>query len=164
MGPPGHFAIGLAAKPLAPKLPLWLLLAATELFDVLFFVFQALGLEKAAVSTSTMEQGVVITSLGSIPWSHGLFMCVVWSAAAGVIAYLVYRDRRTSVILGLVMFSHWVLDFVVHLPDLPLFFDNSPLLGLGLWGSGLGYILSWVLEIVLLAGGIAVYAAYRKRN
>ena len=151
MGPPGHFAIGLAVKPAAPKAPLWVLLVASELPDLLFFAFQAFGIEKTSVSATSLGRGVEILTPGSIPWSHGLFMAVVWSVAAAAIAYLFYRDRRTSGLLGLTVLSHWVLDFVVHLPDLPLSFEGSPLLGLALWGSGPGLIVSGILEVTLFA-------------
>ena len=164
MGPPGHFGIGLAAKPAAPKAPLWVLLVATEVPDMLYFAFHAAGIESAAVSTTDFSQGVEILSPGSIPWSHGLFMCVVWSVVAAAIAFLFFRDRRTSVVIGLMVFSHWVLDFIVHVPDLPLLFDGSPLVGLGLWGSGPGLIISGILEVGLFAGGLVIYLVSRKRT
>ena len=91
-------------------------------------------------------------------------MCLVWAVVAAALAFLFYRDRRTSIVIGLVVLSHWVLDFIVHLPDLPLLFDGSPLVGLGLWGSGPGVIISIILEFVLLGGGIAVYWISRKRT
>jgi len=164
MGPPGHFAIGLAAKPVAPKAPLWVLLLATELPDLLFFAFQAAGIEYVAVSTTDFGRGVQILSPGSMPWSHGLFMCLVWSVVAAAIAFLFYRGRRTSIVIGLMVFSHWVLDFIVHAPDLPLLFSGSPLVGLGLWGSGPGLIISVILEFLLLGGGLAIYLVTRKRT
>jgi hypothetical protein len=83
---------------------------------------------------------------------------------AAVIAYLVYRDRRASSMIGLVVFSHWVLDFIVHAPDLPLLFKDSPKVGLGLWTSGTGLIISVILEFALLAGGFAIYMAARKQK
>jgi hypothetical protein len=164
MGPPGHLAIGFAAKPAAPKAPLWVLLVATEVPDLLFFAFQAVGIENAGISTTDFDQGVQILSPGSIPYSHGLFMCMVWSVVAVAIAFLFYRDRRTSIVIGLMVFSHWMLDFIVHVPDLPLLFDGSPLVGLGLWASGPGLIISGILEFVLLTGGIAIYLVTRKRT
>jgi hypothetical protein len=91
-------------------------------------------------------------------------MSIVWSVVAAVITYLIVRDRRTSSVTGLVVFSHWVLDFIVHLPDLPLFLDGFPKLGLGMWATGPGLIASGILEIALLAGGISVYLATRKRR
>jgi hypothetical protein len=73
MGPPGHFAIGLAAKPAVPKAPLWALLAATEVLDLLAFGFMAIGIEHGAPEPS-------------LAWWHGLFMSAVWSALSGAIA------------------------------------------------------------------------------
>jgi len=164
MGPPGHLALGLAAKGVVPKASLWVLLAASEVPDLLFFVFKAAGIENEGVSTTNLAQGVRILSPGSIPWSHGLFMCLVWSVVAAAIAFIHYRDRRTSTVVGLLVFSHWVLDFIVHVPDLPLLFEGSPLVGLGLWASGPGLIVSGILEFVLLAGGLAIYLVARIRT
>jgi hypothetical protein len=161
---PGHFAIAFAAKPVAPRAPLWTLLVASETLDLLCFGCVAIGLEKFGVTQVSIADGIKILTPGSIPWSHGLFMSLVWSALVAVVAYLVFRDRRASGVLGLVVFSHWVLDFIVHLPDLPLFFDGSPKVGLGLWATGPGLIVSGVLEVVLLAGGLAIYVVTRKRN
>jgi hypothetical protein len=164
MGPPGHLGIGFAAKRVAPKAPLWILLVATEVLDLLSFLFMAAGIESLGVTSIDLSRGIQYLSPASVPWSHGLLMSVVWSVLAGAIAYLVYRDRRTGVVLGLVVSGHWVLDLIVHLPDLPLLFDGSPLLGLGLWGSGPGLVISGILELVLLAGGIAIYMVTRKRK
>jgi hypothetical protein len=161
---PGHFAIAFAAKPVAPKTPLWALLVASDALDLLCFGFAAAGIENFGVSTSDIAQGVRILTPASIPWSHGLFMSLVWSVVAAVIAYLIYRDRRTSSVVGLVVFSHWVLDFIVHPGELPLLFNGSPMVGLGLWTSGPGLIISIILEFALLAGGIALYLFARKRR
>jgi hypothetical protein len=161
---PGHLAIGFAAKPAAPKAPLWILLVATEVFDLLTFGFEAIGIETFASSRTDLNQGVIISSPASIPWSHGLFMCIVWSLLAAAITFLIYRERRTSAVIGLVVFSHWVLDFIVHPPELPILFNGSPTLGLGLWSSGTGLIISIILELSLLAGGIAIYLVVRKRK
>lgn len=162
MGPPGHLGLGFAAKRVAPKLPLWLLLLASELLDLLCFVFMAAGMERTAITTVGLVQGITIVSPGTVPWSHGLFITVIWSMVAAAITYIFMQDQRSSIVIGLLVFSHWILDFVVHLPDLPLFFDASPLLGLGLWGSGPGLVISGILEIVVLFGGIVVYLRWKK--
>jgi membrane-bound metal-dependent hydrolase YbcI (DUF457 family) len=161
---PGHLGIGLAAKPAAPKAPLWVLLVASEGLDLLSFGFIAIGMEKMAVSQTDFAHGVQTITPGSIPWSHGLFMSLVWSLLFGALAYLAFRDRRTSIVIAAVVFSHWVLDLIVHPPDLPLLFEGSPVVGLGLWTSGPGLVVSLLLEIVLLAGGIAIYIRTRKRK
>jgi hypothetical protein len=160
MGPAGHLAVGFAAKPAAPKAPLWVLLLATEVLDLLSFAFRTIGIEKASLSLTDFLQGKIVLS---VPWSHGLVMSVVWSALASAIAFLIYRERRTASVIGLVVFSYWMLDFVVHPPDLPLLFAGSPMVGLGLWASGPGRIISFILEFALLAGGIAIHLSTRKR-
>ena len=164
MGPPGHFGIAFAAKPIAPKAPLWMLLVASEALDFLSFLFITIGVEKMAVTQFDFQNGLRFVSEASVPWSHGLFMSIVWSLLFLAVAYLFFRDWKAGGMIGLVTFSHWILDFIVHPPDLPVLFRNSPLLGLGLWTSGPGFILSVVLEFVLLGVGIAIYITYRKRN
>ena len=88
---------------------------------------------------------------------------MVWSVLAAAIAYLFSRDRRTSIAIGALVFSHWVLDFIVY-SNLPLDFNNSQLVGLGLLNSGLGVIIGIILEFGLIAGGIAIYFVTRKRR
>ena len=161
---PGHLGLGFAAKRVAPEAPLWSLLVATEVLDFLFFAFQTAGMENMAVITTSTKTGFQIVTPGWTPWSHGLVMSIVWSVLGAVIAYLFLKNYRSSIVIGLLVFSHWVLDFIVHIPDLPIFFTDSPLLGLGLWASGPGLIISGILEVVLLAGGIAIYWIWKKRG
>lgn len=163
MGPPGHFSVGLALKPVAPKVPLWVLLLATEVLDLLCFAFTAVGIEDFGVSTTDFIHGTQVTVLPTIPWSHGLFMSIVWSVAAAGIGWFVYRDHRAGGVIGLAVFSHWVMDFIIHPADLPLLFTGSPTLGLGLTTTGIGAILNVFLEFGLLAGGIAIYTAWKKK-
>ena len=165
MGPIGHFSVGLAAKPLTPKVPLGVLLLATWLLDILAIGFGFAGIEGGGSA--------------GLPWSHGLFMSVIWSVLAALLATRIYRTHRAGVVVGLLVFSHWVLDFVSHpipfssfswrswqwsyghpLPsDLPLFFRGSPKVGLGLYNS-ISAVEATVLEIGMFTLGGAVYAAY----
>ena len=160
----GHLAPGFAAKPIAPNVPLWVLLIAGEINDILYFVFSSAGIEPKAVMTiMDFNQGVKYLTPVSNPWSHGLFMSIIWAIIAAAIAFLFYRDRRTSGIIGLVVFSHWLLDFLMH-SNLPLFFDGSPQIGLGLENSGIGFLFMTIFDIVLLAAGIAIYFIARKQT
>jgi hypothetical protein len=163
MDPIAHASIGLIAKPIAPKAPLWALLAATQVPDLLFLGFQAAGIEHQGVSTMDLNQGLKIITLGSTPWSHALYMCLAWSSLVAVIAFLFYWDRRTSIAIGSMVFGHWVLDFIVY-SDLPLFFNNSQLVGLGLLNSGPGVIIGILIEIGLIIGGIVIYLKTRKQT
>jgi len=148
----GHIGVALASKPLAPKASVGVLLIAATTIDLLCGVFTAIGLE--SVDTTT--------GISSIPWSHGLFMSVVWSVMAFLITYLITRNGKMSIVLGLLVFSHWILDFISHpmgmgktLPkDLPLFFNNSLKVGLGLYNSMVAALIS---EFGLLAAGIFLY-------
>jgi hypothetical protein len=161
---PGHLGVGFAAKRLAPKAPLWSLLAASVTPDLLRFGFKALGLEKPGIyGQKNVSQGIEVITTRVAPWSHGLFMSVIWAVLFALIAYSVSRDLQSSSVLGLAVFSHWVLDFIVHPPDMPLLFENSPSVGLGLWTTGPGYIASIILEGFLLIGGITIYLWGRKQ-
>lgn len=160
----GHLAPGFAAKSVTPQVPIWVLLLAGETNDILYFLFSSVGIEqKAVITVMDFNQGVKYLASGSNPWSHGLFMSVIWAMIAAVIAFLFYQDRRTSGMIGLVVFSHWLLDFLMH-SNLPLFFNGSPLVGLGLENSGSGFLFITVLDLVLLAAGVTVYFKARKQT
>ncbi len=161
MDPIAHASIALLAKPVVPRAPLWALVAAAEVPDVLFFAFEAAGLEHQAVTRLDLSQGLTYISPPLIPWSHGLFMCFVWSVAVAAITWLFWRDGGMSAAAGLMVLSHWLLDFTVY-PNMPLLFAGSPVIGLGLMTSGAGFIASIVLEIGLIGGGIFVYFKTRK--
>lgn len=153
----GHIGVALASKPLAPKASVGVLIIAAITIDLLCGVFVATGLEHVDITTG----------ISSIPWSHGLFMSVVWSILAFLITYLLTRNAKMSAVIGLLVFSHWVLDFISHpmgmgktLPkDLPLFFDNSPKVGLGLYNSMTAALIS---ELGLLAIGVFLYLKMTK--
>jgi membrane-bound metal-dependent hydrolase YbcI (DUF457 family) len=159
----GHLAAGFAGRSAAPKVSLWVLLAASETNDILYFLFVAVGLESKAVTTMNFSEGIRYLTPSSNPWSHGLFMSIVWSLAAATIGFLVYKDRRSGLLLGGVVFSHWLLDFLMH-SNLPLFMDGSSLLGLGLENSGPGMVFMTIFDLVILIVGIAVYFRSRKQK
>ena len=163
MGPIGHFSLGLAAKPVAPRVPLGVLLLATWVLDVLAIVFGFAGIERGGGA--------------GLPWSHGLFMSVIWSVAAALLSARIFRDYRAGAVIGLLVFSHWVLDFIFHpipfpsfswrswqwsyghplVSDLPLLFGGSPKVGLGLYNS-ISAVEATALEIGMFILGGAVYA------
>jgi len=158
-----HFATGFALKPTAPKVPLLVLLAASEMNEILYFLFTAAGVEHTARINIDFNQGIRYLDPVSNPWSHGLLMSIVWSLLAAGSAFLFYRDRRSAGVIGLVVFSHWVLDFLMH-SNLPLFFDGSPMLGMGLENTGIGLLFMTIFDIVLVAGGIAIYLISQKKT
>ena len=131
-----HLGVGLAAKPVAPKVSLVVLLVSTYVIDMVWGIFFFAGIEHLP------QPGLTTTN----PWSHGLFMAVVWSVLAGLVAALISRNARLSVVIGLLVFSHWVVDFISHPmtavftgdTGLPLLFEGSPTVGLGVWRTQLG--------------------------
>jgi hypothetical protein len=145
----GHFALALAARSRAPRSSLGTLAAAANGLDLLWPIFLLLGLEHVRIEPgATPFNPLVFTSY---PWSHSLLMAGVWSVLAGL---LVARAGGHGVLVGLLVLSHWVLDLVTHVPDLPLWPGHSPLLGLGLWRSVVG---TFVVEGALWIAGLALY-------
>jgi hypothetical protein len=161
--PLAHASIALMAKPIAPKAPLWLLVAATQVPDLLSFGFMALGIEHGADTQMDFQHGLRYLSTPSIAWSHGLFMGIVWSVVVAAIAFLLLRSRRTSIVAGLMVVSHFLLDFIVYF-HIPVLFDNSLSTGLGLITTPFGLITGILMEFVLIGGGIAVYWTTRRRS
>lgn len=149
----GHLGVAFAAKAKEPKAPLGALVAASFALDLLWPILLLAGVESVAIEPGA----TAFTPLAfeSYPWSHSLAMVLLW----GVVAWALVRwwglGRRVATMVGLVLVSHWVLDFVTHQPDLPLW-PGGPLVGLGLWNS---VAATFVVEGVLLVVGIAWYVA-----
>lgn len=146
----GHFAAGLALKPKDNTIPLWVLLLAGQFIDVIGMTLVVFGIE-------TMEPMPGISAMNSmdmyLPYSHSLIMQPVWILVA-VLLYKSYDrqvSRRNMAIIALVVASHWILDFISHTPDLPLFFAREPVFGLGLWNSVWGTI---AVETLILFTGL----------
>ena len=149
----GHYGVAFAAKKTEPAVPLWLLFIAVQLLDVLWAPFVLLGIEKVRIVPGFTATNPL--DLYYMPYTHGLLTALAWS----VVAALAYRflargaSRRAATIIGIAVFSHWVLDFLVHGPDLPLY-DNSAKVGLGLWNLP---ALALGLEAASLFGGMWLY-------
>jgi hypothetical protein len=148
----GHYGVSFAAKKCDQSLPLWLLFLAVQFLDVLWAPLILLGIEKVRIVPGITRSNPL--DLYYMPYTHSLVAAVLWSVAvAGLFKALAPRARVSSAaILGAVVFSHWVLDLIVHRPDLPLY-DNSAKVGLGLWNRP---VLAFLLEGALLFGGIVL--------
>jgi len=154
----GHYGPSFAVKALRPAIPLWLLFIAVQLVDVAWAVLVLLGVEKVRIVPGITASNPF--DLYYMPYTHSLVAAILWSVAAGV---LVRAQRRTStrsaaVWIGAAVFSHWVLDFLVHRPDLPLY-DDTMKVGLGFWNYP---TLALLLEAVLLFVGMALYLRVTK--
>jgi hypothetical protein len=149
----GHYGVSFAIKKRNPDIPLWVLFIAVQLLDVAWAPFILLGIEKVRIVPGITASNPL--DLYYMPYTHSLVAAVMWSAGAFVLYRLAApAGRATSAMLvGAAVFSHWVLDFVVHRPDLPLY-DNTAKVGLGLWNSP---AIAFGLEILLLFGGMWLY-------
>lgn len=148
----GHTAVALAAKSKARAVSLGWLVAAAFGLDLLWPIFLLAGIERVSIVPGATAFNPLV--FDSYPWSHSLLMACAWGACATAVA----RWRGVSIgvagLIGAVVVSHWVLDYVTHVPDLPLWPGHSPRYGLGLWNSIFGTLL---VEGALFLGGIALY-------
>jgi membrane-bound metal-dependent hydrolase YbcI (DUF457 family) len=148
----GHNALGFAAKKVAPRASLGLLMAAPMLLDLLWPIFLIAGIEQVELAPPHTSPFLGLT-FTHYPWSHSLLMSLVWGAAYGLLYRWRSGDGRGALVAGALVVSHWVLDFFTHLPDLPLW-PGGPRVGLGLWNYPAATV---VIEVVLYAAGVAVY-------
>ena len=146
----GHFAVAFAAKKAAPRASLGTLVVAAAFLDVVWPVLVLLGVERLRIVPNFTA--VNPFDFTYYPWSHSLAMAIVWSVAFGLAYFAVSRDRAGAFWLGLVVASHWVLDFVSHVPDMPLYPGGSEKFGLGLWRS---IPATFAVEGLLFVAGIA---------
>lgn len=147
----GHYGVALAAKKFEPKLSLGWLFVASQVVDILWTSFVLAGIEQVEIHPGHTAASPL--NFVSYPYSHSLLMAVVWSALVYGMARIIW-NARAGLILGMVALSHWFLDVPVHIPDLPLAFGDSPMVGLGLWNSKVGTV---ALEGALLLGGLWIY-------
>lgn len=161
--PIAHASIALLGKSTVRKAPLWLFLLATQIPDLLFFVFDLIGLEHQADVQIDLINGYTYMKPAFLPWSHGLFMCFVWSAFMALVVFLCYRRFRESIIAGLMVLSHWLLDFICY-DNLPLFLQGSPEVGLGLVKSPIGIKVSIAIEVLSVLGFIIYIAFFIKKR
>jgi len=147
----GHFAVAFAAKRITPRASLALLVVATQLADIIWPVLLALGVEQVRIDPGN----TAFTALDfvSYPYSHSLVLLALWGVILGVVSRRAVRHRAAVAIVAALAVSHWVLDWVTHRPDMPLY-PGGPRVGLGLWNS---IPATLAIELAMFAGGIWVY-------
>jgi len=155
----GHYSIAFAAKTERNRIPLWILFVAVQFLDYIWATLVLLGIEKLRVIKG-FTAGSMIDSYFH-PYSHSLITAILWSVV-GAIGYrpickwLGYTySKSAAFIIGLAVFSHWILDLIAHPRDLAIY-DNKWKVGFGLWNYR---DPEFALEIALLAGGIGLCLA-----
>lgn len=152
----GHYGAALALKSVESRASLGLLFLGVQFVDVLFFPLVAAGVERMNIVPGYTES--THFELVYMPYTHSLVASILWSLAVAGVAYAALgrraRRRSIAIVLGASVFSHWVFDLIVHMPDLPLAGDASIKLGFGLWRNA---PLTFALEAALLLGGLWLY-------
>jgi len=153
----GHYGVSFAAKPAQKRVPLWLYFIAVQWLDIWWAVLVMVGVEKFRVVPHFTE--AMWLDFYYIPYTHSLPGALALSALLGGLAAIFFKPRqRTFWIIAACAFSHWLLDLVVHVQDLPLIGDSYKV-GFGLWRH---FWISFPLELVVLWIGAFIYAHYVK--
>jgi hypothetical protein len=153
----GHLAAGLVLKKMERRLNIGWLFFATLFHDFLLGIFVLLGLEQVHIPANFAQTHYLTFTF---PYSHGLAASILWSLLGYGVTYALLSSWSTSerkqagLAIGLAVFSHFVLDWLVHIPEIPLFGESSPKIGLGLWNN---LPLSLTLEAALVIAGFIYY-------
>jgi hypothetical protein len=152
----GHYSLGFALKSEQNRIPLWVLFVAVQFLDYVWATLVLLGIEKLRIIPG-FTAGSMLDAY-YMPYSHSLIAALLWSGVAAAIYKAAWRSKASNsaaLIVGLAVFSHWILDFISHSRDLPIY-DNAWKVGLGFWnyrGPEFG------LEVAILVAGIMLYLA-----
>jgi hypothetical protein len=150
----GHYGVSFAMKPTQQRIPLWLWFIAVQWLDIVWAILVLLGIEKVRIVPGFTQATPL--DLYYMPYTHGLPGSIVLSLVfGGVVSLFTIGNRRSlALLMAAASFSHWVLDLIVHPPDLPLY-DNAAKVGLGLWRH---VAMSLPLELAILGLGAWIYA------
>ncbi len=152
----GHFAAALGMKAKEPRVPTWALVLGVGVLDVLFGIFVPLGIERATL-TPGVSPGF---RLDFIDWSHSLAMSLVWAVLFGAMFF-----RRGAVVAawcGFAVFSHYLLDLLMHPHDMALWPHSAAHVGFGIWTFH-PPLFWWLFELAFIAACLAYYVARAKK-
>ncbi len=148
----GHWSAAFAAGAASSKAPkLGTLFVAAQLVDWGFFSFAMFGIEKMRLVPGITAMNPM--DLYYMPYTHSLVGTLIWAAAFALIVLIVQRNMTGAILAGLVVTSHWLLDLLVHRPDLTLA-GAGPRMGLGLWNYP---VVEITLELGLTIGAFIWY-------
>ena len=152
----GHWAPALAVAARRKRPGLGTLFIAAQLVDWAFFLFVLLGVEKMRLNPAI--SAVSPLDLYSMPYTHSLLGALAWSAGFAVLVWLMLRDGTAGLLAGAVVLSHWLLDLLVHVPDLTIAGGSSKL-GFGLWNYP---AIEMPLELAITFGALWLYVRARQ--
>jgi hypothetical protein len=150
----GHFGVGFGAKRAAPGISLGALFAACQLADLVWPTLVLSGIERFEIRPGITA--VTPLDFVSYPYSHSLVALSAWGILFGALYALINRSRAAAAAtLAVVVVSHWVLDVLVHRPDMPVTVSGTMRLGFGLWNSVPGTVIA---ELSMFTAGVVLYA------
>ena len=149
----GHFGVGFAAKRVAPRMSLGTAFLAAQWLDLLWPTLLLLGMESVRIAPGATAVTPLI--FDHYPISHSLLAVVGWGVALGAVYGFARQNFGGAAVVAALVISHWLLDAIVHVPDLPLVPGGGPMMGLGLWQSKAATL---AVEIPIFAAGVWLYA------
>lgn len=151
----GHFGLGFAGKRVAPALSLGALFLAVQWADLLFWILALAGIEHFRIDPGNTRMTPM--DFSDYPYSHSLLGLLLWGLLIGGLYGLLRRNRAAMLVCATGVVSHWLLDALVHRPDMPLWpfpGGGGPKVGLSIWNHP---ALTVILELLVYGLGIAVY-------
>jgi hypothetical protein len=149
----GHHGVAFAAKAAAPRVSLGWFFLATMWLDLVWPVLVLAHVEIVRIVPGLMKMSPF--DFVFYPFSHSLFFAIVWALMFNLVFGLIFKNWQVGALLGMVVLSHWILDLIVHRPDLPLF-PGGPKFGLGLWNS-----MAATLSLEFLFFGVGLFLYFR---
>lgn len=150
----GHFGAGFAGKKFSKSASLGTYFMAAQWIDLIWPILLQLGIEKVEIKPGVSS--VTPLDFTYYPFTHSLLGVFIWAVLFGFVYYLLKKNSRVAIILGLLVLSHWLLDLFVHIPDLPIFPGAGLKVGFGLWNS-----LAATIILEGLIFGLGVYFYYK---
>jgi hypothetical protein len=130
-----HAATALLSKKNFPAVRMIWLLIAVQFIELLWALFNYVGLEYFTVEHSVVH-------LGYLAWSHSIFSAVFLALLAWLVLDKGFKKHTLGIALGLGIVSHIVLDLLMHEPDIARSpFSHEPVFGLNIQGVPLLTIL-----------------------
>lgn len=152
----GHFAVAFASKKAAKQVSLGTAFLAAQWLDLLWPVLLLTGTETVTLAPAGSAVPLEFTNY---PISHGLLAVLGWSLLFGGLYFFFTRNTRAAVVVASLVISHWLLDLLVHIPDLPIASFINYKAGLGLWAYKIPELL---LELLMFAAGVYLFFKNRK--
>jgi membrane-bound metal-dependent hydrolase YbcI (DUF457 family) len=134
-----HAATALLLKKREPVVPIWPLLISTQVMELLWVLFNYMGIEHFSILGGKLH-------LDYLPYSHSIFSSVLISIVSYAIIRWRFKNRKLALLFSIGVLSHVALDVIFHEKDILLSpFSSEPVWGLGIIDFP---VLNFILEFV----------------